>query len=102
MVIRRIIALAVNLTGYTRFLRYLKKTNRPAADQERSMLTALLNGRKNVRLVRNPLAATPILIGILRPLIIIPDINFSEKQLKNILLHELVHLKRFDIGVKWL
>ena len=43
-----------------------------------------------------------MLIGIVRPYIIIPDINFNEKQLKNILLHEIVHLKRFDIAVKWL
>ena len=97
-----IIALTVNLTGYTRFARYLKKANRPAADEESRILTTLLNGRKNVRLVRNPLVATPMLIGILRPLIIIPDINLSGKQLKNILLHELVHLKCFDIGIKWL
>ncbi|MDD2373034.1 MAG: M56 family metallopeptidase [Syntrophomonadaceae bacterium] len=61
-----------------------------------------MKGRKNVRLVRNPFAASPMLIGILRPLIIIPDINFTEKQLKNILQHEAVHLKRFDVGVKWL
>lgn len=97
-----IIALAANITGYTRFSSYLRKANQPAADEESRILTALLNGRGNVRLVRNPLAATPILIGILRPLIIIPDINLSEKQLKNILLHEVVHFKRFDIGIKWL
>jgi len=43
-----------------------------------------------------------MLIGIIRPCIIIPDIGFNETQLKNILQHEIVHLKRFDIGVKWL
>jgi len=43
-----------------------------------------------------------MLIGVMRPCIIIPDINFNEIQFKNILLHEIVHLKRFDILVKWL
>ena len=97
-----IIALTVNLTGYARFSKYLKQANKPATDEENRILAALLNGRNNVRLVRNRFVTTPMLIGILRPYIIIPDINFNEKQLKNILLHEIVHLKHFDIGVKWL
>ncbi|MFA7079188.1 MAG: M56 family metallopeptidase, partial [Syntrophomonas sp.] len=96
------IALAVNLNGYTRFSKHLKQSNRPAADEDSRVLATLLKGRKNVRLARNPFAVTPMLIGILRPLIIIPDISFTEKQLKNILLHEVVHLKRFDVGIKWL
>jgi beta-lactamase regulating signal transducer with metallopeptidase domain len=97
-----IVALTVNLTGYARFSKYLKRANKPATDEENRILASLLNGRNNVRLVRNRFSTTPMLIGILRPYIIIPDINFNEKQLKNILLHEIAHLKHFDIGVKWL
>ncbi len=97
-----IITLSINLTGYVRFLKYLNESNVLAANKESEMLNRLLNGRRKVRLSRNRFLNTPMLIGILRPHIIIPDINFSEKQLKNILLHEIVHLKRFDIGVKWI
>jgi len=97
-----IIALTVNLTGYARFSKHLKQANKPATDEENRILASLLNGRNNVRLVRNRFVTTPMLIGILRPYIIIPDINFNEKQLKNILLHEIAHLKHFNIGVKWL
>src|SRR5659263_15296 len=97
-----IIALTVNLTGYARFSKYLKQANKPATDEENRILAALLNGQNHVRLVHNRFSTTPMLIGILRPYIIIPDINFNEKQLKNILLHEIAHLKHFDIGVKWL
>lgn len=97
-----IIALTVNLVGYIRFLQYLKRGNRLATDEENRMLTNLLNGGKHVRLIRNRFVSTPMIIGILRPSIIIPDVDFNEKQLKNILLHEISHLRRFDIGVKWL
>ena len=97
-----IIALAVNLVGYVRFSKYIRNSNKPATDGENRMLAALLNGRNNVRLVRNHFVSTPMLIGIIRPYIIIPDINFDEKQLKNILLHEITHLNHFDIAVKWL
>jgi len=97
-----LITLTVNLTGYARFLKYLNGSNISATNKEKEMLVSLLNGRRNVRLARNRFLNTPMLIGIVRPHIIIPDINFNEIQLKNILLHEIVHLKRFDIGVKWL
>ncbi len=97
-----VMALTVNLTGYARFLKHIKKTNKPALNEQERIFTALLDGRENVRLMRNPYVTTPMLIGILRPCIIIPDCSFNEKQLKNILLHELSHLKHVDIGIKWL
>jgi beta-lactamase regulating signal transducer with metallopeptidase domain len=94
--------LAVNLSRYARFLKHLKQANQPASAIEDTILAGLLKGQKNVRLARNPLAASPMLVGIFKALIIIPDISFTEKQLKNILLHEVVHLKRFDVVIKWL
>ncbi|KPU42921.1 regulatory protein BlaR1 [Oxobacter pfennigii] len=54
------------------------------------------------RLYRNTLAPTPMLIGMLRPVILLPDREYSEIQLQNILLHELTHLRRHDLIVKWL
>lgn len=96
------IAFTTNLTGYARFSKQLKETNKPVTEKEKIVLKSLLNKRHNVTLVRNPYVATPILLGILRPYIIIPDTSFDEKQLRNILLHEISHLRRFDIVVKWL
>lgn len=96
------IILLINLTGYTRFLKLIKKGNKPADDEENRALAYLLKGRNKIKLVRNPFVTTPMLIGIIKPYIIIPDIDFNEKQLKNILRHEIVHFKRFDIAVKWL
>jgi len=97
-----IIALTVNLTGYVRFLKYLNDSNILANIRENEMLANLLNNPRNVKLARNRFINTPMLVGIVRPYIIIPDINFNDKQLKNILLHEITHLKRFDITIKWL
>jgi beta-lactamase regulating signal transducer with metallopeptidase domain len=96
-----IIALIANLTGYLRFAKYIKQANKPAAYEETQLLASLAKGRK-VRLARNHFISTPLLIGILKPCIIIPDISFNENQLRNILLHEISHLRRFDIGIKWL
>jgi len=96
------IVVAANLIGYVRFLNYLRRTNMPAKDEQNELLNSLMNRRHKVRLVRNPFVTTPMLIGILRPCIIIPDTDFDGEQLKNILLHEISHLRRLDIAVKWL
>lgn len=97
-----IISISVNLTGYLRFLKLLKQSGRPADEEEYLLLKQLANGKKDIRLIRNRYAGTPMLTGIIKPCIIIPDIDFNKNQLKNILLHELSHLKHFDIGIKWL
>jgi len=98
-----IVSLAANLIGYVRFSTHIKRTNMEATDKEKNILASLMNGSsRHVRLVRNRFVSTPMLIGILRPYIIIPDYNFSERQLKNILLHEMVHLRRHDLAIKWL
>ncbi|GMQ58169.1 hypothetical protein AN1V17_25640 [Vallitalea sediminicola] len=97
-----IIVLTKNIISYIRFLRYLKKSNKHVEDNEKRILVNLMNGMDYVRLLRNSHVATPMLIGIIRPCIIIPDDEYTEIQLRNILLHETTHLKHFDIWVKWL
>lgn len=96
-----ILSLFIKLRGYTRFLKYMKTTSKPAYDCENRMLGMMLNGRYKAKLVRNSYITTPMLIGMIRPIIILPDTHFTEVQLKNILIHEITHLKRFDIVVKW-
>lgn len=96
-----IIVFGINLSGYARFLRCIERSNKPATLEENRLLSALFRGRMDVRLARNRLIKTPMLIGLRKPCILIPDENFDEKQLKNILLHELTHFRRFDIAVKW-
>lgn len=97
-----LIVFTINITGYISFIGQLKGRYKPARNMEINILSKLLNGSKNVRLLRNGFISTPMVLGILRPCIIIPDDDFDEVQLKNILLHELTHLKHHDILVKWL
>lgn len=94
--------LSINIIGYIRFLRHLKPKNKSAKDEENLLLKSLVNGGDKVKLFRNPSISTPMLIGIFRSQIIIPDREYSEKQIKNILHHELIHLRRFDILIKWI
>lgn len=55
--------------------------------------------RINVRIWEN--VASPFMIGIFRPTLILPKTELSEEQLHNILRHEMTHFKRHDILYKW-
>lgn len=97
-----IFALTINIIGYARFSKQLKQRNILASDEENELLATLTKGRTKIKLVRNRFITTPILIGLTKPQIVIPDYKFTEQQLTNILLHELAHLRRFDLSIKWL
>ena len=91
-----------NVARYMRFSRRLKKRFAPASADETAMLISLLPKGRVPSLYRSPLAPTPMLIGIIRPSIVLPDETYTGTQLRNILLHELTHLRRRDVLMKWL
>ncbi|MCL1852280.1 MAG: InlB B-repeat-containing protein [Peptococcaceae bacterium] len=68
----------------------------------RSVLKDLCCGRRPPQLYLSPLVSTPMLAGLFRLMIVLPDRKYTDAQLKHILLHELTHLRRLDIIVKWL
>lgn len=96
-----LVTLMINLFGYVKFIRFVNKTNLPAKPEEVHTLFRL-SKKNGIQLYRNPFISTPMLIGVVKPRIIIPAIDFNQEQLNNILLHELTHLRRFDIVIKWL
>ena len=60
-----------------------------------------LNIKRKVKIRRLKKLGSPMLTGVFFPTIYLPDSDFSDKQLTMILLHELMHLKRNDLAVKW-
>lgn len=95
------VVIIFNLKNYLKFKKYILLNNKPAEVNEYKLLNKLLKNKK-VKLYRNSYISTPMLIGFFNPLIVIPNVYYSETELKNILLHEIAHLKRFDIIIKWL
>jgi len=45
--------------------------------------------------------ASPMLMGVLCPILILPGWQLSERELHNVLSHEMVHLRRNDMLIKW-
>lgn len=94
--------LMYNLWGYLSFVRNLKANSLGATSEEIAALAELSDSKRKPLLIKSSLAQTPMLIGIIKPTIILPNKSYSEISLKYILLHELTHHRRYDIIVKWL
>lgn len=52
-----------------------------------------------VRVSKN--LSSPLITGIFRPVLLLPDTKMTAEQLNNILRHEMTHFKRYDILYKW-
>lgn len=59
-----------------------------------------LNIKKKIYVFQNSYISTPMLIGFLKPVILVPIKNFSLEELTYIYKHELIHYKRFDMLIK--
>lgn len=46
--------------------------------------------------------ATPVIMGVFRPVILLPNVNYNDDELKYILTHEIYHYKHHDLWLKYL
>lgn len=90
-----IIFLASNLFSYYMFLSVLKKS------LKETTIVADYSGKK-IPVYKSTRFKTPMLVGIFKAKIILPDRDYEPTQLGNILLHETMHRCRFDLVIKWI
>ncbi len=86
-------SLGYRLTGYFRFGRYIRRTGKPME---------LAGVPKRLRVYETSAAVSPMVMGILRPTLILPETALTESRLSYVLRHELVHYRRGDIVWRWL
>lgn len=101
------VVLAVwTLISHLRFLRYLRRWGRPVRDPDAIRLynqvgdQLKLSHRPDLRICTGLRA--PMLAGLLRPVILLPEEPPEGDPLRYALLHELTHYKRRDIWLKTL
>lgn len=96
-------AMARRGTAYGRMYRELRRTLRPAGPGERAVFARLTQGEKRPPALRvSPAAPTPMLVGLLRPRLILPELELSQEELEGVLSHELTHWRHRDLWIKWL
>ncbi len=87
-----------------RFRRKIMRTSLQIDDT--GTLLALKNSmtemgiKGKLRLLSNNIIKTPMLAGLFKTFLILPEVELSERELKVILKHELTHFKRRDLWVK--
>lgn len=95
------VSFLMDMVQYAVYTAKLRRKRLDAKSKEVALLHNLCKNKKCPRLYRSSLAATPMLLGVFRPVIYMPDREYSEQQIQNIMLHELTHLRRHDVIVKW-
>lgn len=96
--------LARKIASLLRFRRALKSSVRPVEDNRMILahrrVLRQLGLSKNIRLCQSPHAGTPMLVGLARTAVILPDIEWSQEELTLVLRHELTHHRHRDLWVK--
>jgi beta-lactamase regulating signal transducer with metallopeptidase domain len=91
--------LATGLVGVEQLRQQSRLVESGDLSQQCRSLADSLGIARNVRIGICDRLAIPVLIGIVRPLIVLPPIalnGWSAEQLEMVLLHELAHLRRWD------
>ena len=81
------------ITKYYLFLRTIRKHS--------SKDTSLADIPKRLEVRRTDMLDAPLIIGLINPVLYLPDTELSESNLNYILMHELTHYRRHDLLYKW-
>lgn len=86
-------SLGYRLIGYFQFIRHIRRVGEPMG----------LDGvPQRMRVRKTTAAVSPMVMGILRPMLILPETALTESRLPYVLRHELIHYRRGDIVWQWL
>lgn len=91
---------------YNSYIRYLKVNRDIVTDSEvlriyRTVCSEVGN-KATINIYTSNKVASPMLVGTIRPFIVLPSTDIFELELRNIFTHELIHFKRVDIFYKWI
>lgn len=90
----------------TSYVIYTARRRRGAVElTENSILDEVrkeLKIKRHIKIRMSPDCGSPLLVGVLFPVVYIPCREISDANMRMVLLHELMHYKRKDLLIKWL
>ncbi len=101
-----VLFLSVHLLCYWHYKHKLIKNALPIEEDRILHQVCRLSGelciKPSIRVVRDFSAGSPMMMGFLKPVLVLPEDNYSEEEMFFILKHELIHYKHHDIYFKLL
>ena len=91
-----ILYLTMNKIAYLRYRRILLENGNIVSTLKRKLPFT----ESEIPIMVSKATDSPMLMGILRPIIVIPDLHFVDQEVELILKHELVHYRRKDLIIK--
>lgn len=90
-------------TGYFCLCRRLRADgHRPEPELAGLYVRASAGARRPPELLQSAAIPVPLVVGLLRSRILLPERELSPEQWEGVLTHELVHWRRHDLWIKWL
>lgn len=94
---------AVRVISYFIYTHRLEKLPVPAEIDERyTTVCASLKMKRKPELALSPDVRSPMALGVFRPQVLLPADTADSPALSGVLAHELVHIRRLDLLIKWL
>lgn len=91
--------------SYCNFIRAVQKDNKAVTEgaltEAVQSLAEAWRIKRKIQIYRNPLVRAPMLLGMLRPAIVLPDGLTDYSELYYIFRHEMTHYRRMDFLYKW-
>lgn len=101
-----IILLVLKIYGYGQFMKAVKKESKIVFDGQMPAVlkevSTAMGIKKRIFVCTNSLVRAPLLIGIIKPMIVLPTKAINKSELVYIFRHELTHYRRIDFLYKWL
>ena len=97
-----ILFIGYNLLNYGFFRNHIKKNAKEVEIEIAKDIQNELNIKFIPKIVVSNEILSPMLVGFIKPMVILPEIKYSDNELKVILKHEFMHYKRRDLWYKLL
>ncbi len=89
------------LISYAIFLRGMKKNSYLTECAELEEMRRDMGIRCKIRVRSTPMIDAPLMTGLIRPTLLMPDRELDSRTVYYILRHELTHYRRHDLWYKW-
>ncbi len=91
-----ILASVIFTLKLVRYLLFIRQTRKSSYAVDVPQITS-----KRVSARISNLISSPLMTGVFKPILLLPEVALTNEQLENVVLHEMTHYKRCDMLVKW-